>query len=116
MNMISIDLENLFSWAGVLAICLIIIVVNEAVHRGWVIRRLLRLDEWVNYNVMNGRKGETISTRTYRAVWRKEKGIPEKGDWVWYVLNWLLNLIDPEHCRESYERAKELGRVSDPLE
>jgi hypothetical protein len=110
------EINNMMVWLQVFAICFLVIVVNEAIHRGWVIRRLLRLDEWVNYHIMNGRKGETISTRTYRAIWRKEHNIPEEGDWKWYVLDWLLNLIDPNHCRESYERAKELGRVTDPLE
>lgn len=67
----------------------------------WILRRLLRLDEWANRNLLNGWRRETISSRCGKAILRTRAGIPDKGDWKWVALGAVIDAMPwfgTEHC------------------
>jgi hypothetical protein len=99
-------------------VIIMLVAFAYAVLGDWIFRRLLRLDEWTNHNVMNGRKGETISTRAGRAVKRTRESSPDKGDWKWCLFCTIISKTiffweRGDHCLNSYERAKALGKLPD---
>ena len=65
------------------------------------VRRLLRLDKWTNYNLFNGWRKETISSRCGKAQLRRIHDKAERGDWVWLSAGWVIDLWflwDRPHC------------------
>lgn len=82
----------------------------------YLIRRLLRLDKWVNRNILNGWPKETISSRCGKAQLRRLWGYSEPGDGVWLALGAVIDFLffwdKGEHCLRAIQYDK--GRPAIP--
>lgn len=94
-------MQNNNLWIGKL-IVFFVLAYGTLWNKGYAVRRMLRLDRWINFNLLNGLKGETISRRGGRVIARRALGIRENGDAVWCVLCKLLDLFDRDHCIDAY--------------
>lgn len=107
------DLSDFLQLLFVFVFCIVIVAINELIHRGWTFRRLLRLDEWTNKHLANGRDKETISTRAGRVVKRVANNNGEPGDWKWCLFCKMLDAFDKNHCVKAYEKALKLGKITE---
>lgn len=98
----------------VIALCvgLVIGVVIGALRQKYVYRTLVNADKFLNKELLNGRKGETVSTRGGRAVKRIQMGKKAPGDWKWCVLCRIFDILDKNHCLDDYNRV--YGIDADP--
>lgn len=77
-----------------------------------IIRGLIHVDKEANEELLNGRRGETISTRGGRAVKRTRLGKAQSGDWKWCILCRVLDLFEADHCVKDFEKV--YGVNADP--
>lgn len=93
---------------------LVIGIVIGALYNHPIVRGLIHLDKEVNEEVLNGRDGETISTRAGRIMKALRKGIKAKGWWKWCILCKLLDIFDKDHCIKDYEKVYGKDGERDP--
>lgn len=69
-----------------------------ALYHAYITQQLVKLDKWVNWKLLGGIEGETISSRAGRAVERVRAGQAESGDEVWCILCKILDVFQKDHC------------------
>lgn len=76
-------------------------------NRGVILKKLIQFDKWVNYKILNGNEGETISSRLGRYI---ERDNGPKSWWsrlfcrtVLLPLGIIMRNEDWKHCRDSIQ-------------
>lgn len=80
------------------------LIITAWQNRGIILKKLIQFDIWVNYKLLNGKEGETISSRLGRYI-ERDNSIKSWASKIFCrtVLLPLGILFDGswKHCRES---------------
>ena len=92
-------------------VCLVVGVLIGTFFSAYVIRRLIRLDEWTNGHILEGNGKETMSSRGGKAIIRKLAGTSRPGDVRWCLLCKTLDFLQRNHCVINIQQ-----NVGDPVD